>query len=55
MNFKLYLGTTKHQPSEPDYYIDVYSCSDEALERIIEFRREAFRKEWFDYENSFYA
>lgn len=55
MNYNLYRGTTKHKAAEPDYYIDIYTCSDEALDRIIEARREAFREEWFKYEKGFYA
>lgn len=54
MNMKYYRGTTKHQPAEPDYYLDVYSCSDEEMDRVIEARRAEFIDEWFKYEASFY-
>lgn len=54
MNRNFYYGTIKHQPAEPDYYLDIYSCSDEAMDRVIESRRTEFIDEWFKYESQFY-
>ena len=54
MNMKYYRGTMRHQPADADYYIDVYDCSDDDIDRLIEARRNEFRDEWFKYEESFY-
>lgn len=54
MNRSFYYGTTKHQPAEPDYYLDIYSCSDAAIDRLIEAKRIEFIDEWFKYESQFY-
>lgn len=55
MNLNFYRGTTVSKPAEPDYYLDVIICSDEALDKVIEARREAFREEWAEYESKFYS
>lgn len=54
MNKSFYYGTAKHKPAEPDYYLDIYNCSDAAIDRVIEARRTEFIDEWFKYENQFY-
>ena len=54
MNRKLYYGTIKHPPAAPDFNIDIYSCSDEAMDKVIEARRAEFIDEWFKYEKGFY-
>lgn len=54
LNRKFYCGTIKHPPAAPDFNIDIYSCSDEAMDKVIEARRAEFIDEWFKYEKGFY-
>ncbi len=54
MTGSFYYGTTKHKPAEPDYYLDIYSCTDAAIDRVIEARRAEFIDEWYEYESRFF-